>query len=272
MFFLPFNQTLVMLAYIKLNAFSFYHATTVRMRLRAPHEETTMKDQAMRCYAAECIGTFALVFIGTAVATLQGFLSGYGHTGWLGISFAFGSTLAILVWVIGPVSGCHINPAVTLPMAISGRCPWRLVPGYIGSQLLGAILASALLLLLLRGLPGYDLMEHGLAANGNPRNMSLISLFLWETILTALFLFTIFSATRKSVPAGFSALIIGGYLFVAHLVSAQLGDASLNPARSFGPAILQGGEALKVLWIFTLGPLLGGWIGWSLYQVIYDEA
>ena len=102
--------------------------------------------KSFRQYIAEFLGTFTLVFIGTSVATLQGFLSGYGNTGWLGISFAFGFTLMVLVWVIGPVSGCHVNPAVTIPMAISGRLPWGQVPGYLIAQILGALAASGLLL------------------------------------------------------------------------------------------------------------------------------
>ena len=109
-------------------------------------------NEKHRAYAAECIGTFILVFIGTSVATLQGFLPGYGDTGWLGISFAFGATLTVLVLVIGPVSGCHVNPAVTIPMVLSGRLPVGRAPGYIISQIVGATAASLMLFVLLRGL------------------------------------------------------------------------------------------------------------------------
>ena len=226
----------------------------------------------LRSYVAEFLGTFTLVFIGTAVATLQGgWLEGYGQTGWLGISFAFGFTLMVLVLVIGPVSGCHVNPAVTIPMAMSGRLKGYLVPGYLVSQLAGAVAASAVLLTLLRGIPGYDLAVHGLGANGNPRDMTVAVLFGWELVLTALFLLTIFAATRKDFPPGFAALAIGGFLFVAHLVGAQLGDSSLNPARSFGPAILAGGASLSVLWVFLAAPVLGGVVGWLIYKVIYGE-
>ena len=225
----------------------------------------------IRSYIAELLGTFTLVFIGTSVATLQGFLPGYGETGWLGISFAFGFTLMVLVWVIGPVSGCHVNPAVTIPMALAGRLRWQLVPGYLIAQIVGGIAASALLLALANGLPDYQSDLHGLGANGNPRDMHLGALFLWEVVMTALFLFTIFAATRSDAPAGFAGLAIGGYLFIAHLVGAQLGDASLNPARSFGPAILQGGAALEVLWVFIVAPLIGGIVGWVLYRIVYAD-
>lgn len=228
-------------------------------------------NKDLRSYLAEFIGTFFLVFIGTSIATLQGFLPGYGHTGWLGISFGFGFTLMVLVWIIGPVSGCHVNPAVTIPMAIFGRLRWSLVPGYIISQILGGIAASGVLLALLVGFADYKLAEHGLGANGNPKDMNLVALLGWEVVMTALFLLTIFSATKKNFTPGFAGLAIGGFLFVAHLVGAQLGDASLNPARSIGPAVIQGGSAIIVLWVFIVAPLIGGFLGGILYRLINDD-
>ena len=228
-------------------------------------------QSSMRSYLAEFLGTFTLVFIGTAVATLQGFLSGYGDTGWLGISLAFGVTLGVLVLVIGPISGCHVNPAVSIPMALSGRLKMNLLPGYIISQCLGAIVASLVLMMLLKGLPNYELAQHSLGANGNPRDASIMSLLGWEVVLTALFLFTIFAATRGDTTPGFHAIAIGGFLFVAHLVGAQLGDSSLNPARSLGPALFEQGTALKILWIFIVAPIVGGLLGWQAYKVIYKD-
>ena len=233
------------------------------------------QSKPIKAYLAEFIGTFALVFIGTAVATLQGpgvlSESGHGAVGWLGISFAFGFTLMVLVMVIGPVSGCHVNPAVTLPMALSGRLEKSQALGYIISQLLGALAASAVLYALLTGLPDYVIATHGLGANGNPEKMSIGALFGWEVVLTALFLFTIFTATRSDAPANLAPFAIGGFLFVAHLVGAHLGDSSLNPARSLGPAIVQGGDALKIVWVFVAAPLVGGLIGWKLHDLIYGE-
>ena len=233
------------------------------------------QTKPIKAYLAEFIGTFALVFIGTAVATLQGpgvlSESGHGAAGWLGISFAFGFTLMVLVMVIGPVSGCHVNPAVTLPMALSGRLEKSQALGYIISQLLGALAASAVLYALLTGLPDYVIATHGLGANGNPEKMSIGALFGWEVVLTALFLFTIFTATRSDAPANLAPFAIGGFLFVAHLVGAHLGDSSLNPARSLGPAIVQGGDALKIVWVFVAAPLVGGLIGWKLHDLIYGE-
>lgn len=225
----------------------------------------------VRKYFAEFLGTFTLVFVGTAVATLQGSLSGYGDTGWLGISFAFGFTLMVLVWAVGPVSGCHVNPAVSIAMALAGRLPKTRLLGYVLAQCAGALAASAVLLALLKGLPGYDAARHGLGANGNPRGMSTGALFGWELVMTALFLFAIFAATRKDATPGIAGLAIGGFLFVAHLVGAQLGDASLNPARSLGPAILAGGEAMSILWLFIAAPIAGGILGWLLYRFTYAD-
>ncbi len=222
----------------------------------------------MRNFAAEFVGTFMLVFIGTSVATLQGTLPGYGDTGWLGISFAFGFTLMVLVLVIGPISGCHVNPAVTIPMALAGKMKWADVPGYIFSQCLGATAASIVLLLLMKGMPGYELAKHGLGANGNPHAMTTGSLFGWEAVMTALFVLTIFCATRSGSPPGFAALAIGGFLLVAHLVGAPLGDSSLNPARSLGPALVAGGAALKVVWLFIVAPVVGGVGGLLLFKLV----
>ncbi len=224
----------------------------------------------IRKYTAEFIGTFALVFFGTGVATLQGFLD-YGDAGYLAICAAFGGTLAILVLTIGPVSGCHVNPAVTIPMALSGRLPAALVPGYVVAQCTGAIAASGALYALLGAIPGYSLGDHGLGANTNPQEMAVWSLLAFEVILTALFLLTIFAVTRPDAAPGFAAIAIGGFLFVAHLLGAPLGDSSLNPARSLGPALFVGGPATGILWIFVVGPILGGIAGWLGYKFVYND-
>lgn len=226
----------------------------------------------MQKYLAEFIGTFTLVFVGTAVATLQGFLG--LEAGWLGISFAFGFTLMVLVMVLGPVSGCHINPAVTIPMAMAGRLGKDKVAGYLISQFAGAFVASLVLMLLLKGIPAYDPATHGLGANGNPRGMGMGALFGWELIMTALFLMTIFTVTRDDSPVGglgMTALAIGGFLFVAHLIGAELGDSSLNPARSFGPAMILRGDALKALPVFIIAPIIGGVIGMILHNLLYSR-
>lgn len=224
-----------------------------------------------RKFLAEFVGTFMLVFVGTAVATLTGTFGYDGAGSMLMISFAFGMTLMVLVWVIGPISGCHLNPAVTVAMTLSGRSQWSAMPSYIIAQVGGGIVASLVLLWLMSGLPAHDIASHGLGANGNPQAMSTLALLVWEIVLTALFLFTIFAATRDDATPGFAGLAIGGFLLIAHLVGAQLGDSSLNPARSLGPALFQGGEALNTVWIFIVGPIVGGIIGWLLYKGIYQS-
>lgn len=247
---------------------------TALFRISQRNAQKTM-NQALRSYIAEFLGTFTLVFVGTAVATLQGMegpgLSSHGPIGLLEIALAFGGTLMVLVWVIGPVSGCHINPAVTLPMAMSGRFPWSRVPGYFIAQFLGATAASGVLLFLLGGVAGYKLETNHLGANGNPNGMTMTSLFGFELVLTALFLMTIFSTTRRDAARGFEGWAIGGFLTVAHLIGAQLGDSSLNPARSFGPAVFERGEALGVLWVFIVAPFLGGIVGWRLFALIHED-
>ncbi len=227
-------------------------------------------NEQTRSYVAEFVGTFTLVFIGTAVAAISQ-LENLGDAVPLRIAFAFGFTLMVLVWTIGPVSGCHVNPAVTIPMALSGRLPMARLPGYLIAQFAGGVVASCLLLYLLQGIPGYDAVKHHVGSNGNPTGMSILSLFFWELILTALFLLVIFSLTRPNLPPGPTGLGIGGFLFVAHLVGVPLGDSSLNPARSLGPAIFDGGDALKLVWLFIVAPIVGGVLGLVLYRILYDD-
>lgn len=227
-------------------------------------------ENVRRAYFAEFLGTFALVFIGTAVATLHSFLD-YGDAGTPMVAAAFGGTLAVLVVAIGPASGCHVNPAVTIALALAGRLRPGLVPGYVVAQILGAVAASGVLWSLMTGIPGYSLAEHGLGANGNPQELSLSSLAGLEMLMTALFVFVIFSATRGESASTAQALAIGGFLFLAHLVGVPLGDSSLNPARSIGPAIFVRGEALSVLWVYVAAPIAGGIIGWLGGKIVYGD-
>jgi aquaporin Z len=230
-------------------------------------------NPSIRSYLAELIGTFTLVFVGTAVATLQGYLNILpdNPVGYLVIALAFGGTLAVLVIVIGPVSGCHINPAVSLSLAIAGRLKWARLPGYVIAQCIGAIVASGILLLLMKGFADFDVLTHGVGGNVNAKDMAVLSLFGWEVVLTALFVMTILAATRDNVAPVSCALAIGGFLFLAHLIGVPLGDSSLNPARSLGPALAQGGDALQILWLFILGPLVGGIFGVVFYRIIYEK-
>ena len=215
------------------------------------------------------------MFIGTAVATLSGFLE-YGAPSALMISFAFGITLMVLAITLGPISGCHLNPAVTLPMMLAGRLEKGLAAGYVLAQLAGAVAASGALQLLLtkgfaKGAKVYKKLEHGLGANGNPQGMEPLALFGWEVVMTALFVYIIFTVTRREANPVLAPFAIGGFLLVAHLVGAPLGDSSLNPARSFGPALWVNGEALSILPIFVVGPIVGGLLAMWFFQKMHPE-
>jgi len=231
----------------------------------------------IKAAAAELIGTFTLVFIGTATAVFagSGILGPRGGMGILAIAFAFGFTLLALVYAIGPISGCHINPAVTIVMLVAGKIRGVDGAAYIVAQLIGAFLASLVLLGILSGVHGdasasiaeYSRSTHGLGANDVPSFLSAGSTLGFEIVLTALFLYVIFNATSPVANPGAAGLAIGGYLFVVHLIGVPLGDSSLNPARSIGPALLQGGTALTNLWVFIIGPIVGAFIGYGLYML-----
>ena len=231
----------------------------------------------MKAVAAELIGTFILVFMGTATAVLAGSgLLGLGGMGILAIAFAFGFTLMVLAYAIGPVSGCHVNPAVTIAMLHAKKIRQKDAMYYVGAQLVGGFAASAILLFILAGIAGnpsagvaeYSKVLHGLGANDVPSFMTGTSQFLLEVVLTALFLFVILSVTSPKGNSQLSGFAIGGYLFVAHLIGVPLGGSSLNPARSLGPALFQGGTALANVWVFILGPIVGALVGYYLYSMI----
>jgi len=206
----------------------------------------------MKAALAELIGTFTLVFVGTATAVFagSGILGTDGGMSILAIAFAFGFTLMVLVYAIGPISGCHVNPAVTIAMLVARKIGVQDGIAYIVTQIIGAFLASVVLLGILSGVVGdasagiaeYSLSVHGLGANDVPSFLSVGSALGIEVVLTALFLYVIFNATSSTAKPETAGLAIGGYLFVAHLIGVPLGDSSLNPARSIGPAILQGGD------------------------------
>lgn len=231
----------------------------------------------IKAATAELIGTFTLVFIGTATAVFagSGILGPRGGMGILAIAFAFGFTLLALVYAIGPISGCHVNPAVTIAMLVAGKIRGVDGAAYIVAQLIGAFLASLVLLGILSGVHGdasasiaeYSRSTHGLGANDVPSFLSAGSTLGFEIVLTALFLYVIFNATSPAANPGAAGLAIGGYLFVVHLIGVPLGDSSLNPARSIGPALLQGGTALTNLWVFIIGPIVGAFIGYGLYML-----
>lgn len=224
-------------------------------------------------YAAEVIGTFWLTFAGCGSAVLAAAFPQVG-IGLLGVSFAFGLSVVTMAFAIGHVSGCHLNPAVTVGLAAGGRFPGGQVIPYIIAQVIGAILGAALLYVIASGKAGFDLAG-GFASNGyadhSPGKYSLLACFVSEVAMTAMFLFIIMGATHGKAPAGFAPLAIGFALVIIHLVSIPVTNTSVNPARSTGPALFVGGWAIQQLWLFWVAPLIGGVIGGVVYRWLSDE-
>jgi aquaporin Z len=217
---------------------------------------------------AEFIGTFWLVLGGCGSAVLAAAFPGVG-IGLLGVSFAFGLTVLTMAYAIGHVSGCHLNPAVTLGLATSGRFkPSEVIPYWI-AQVLGAITAAALLYLIASGKAGFELAG-GLASNGygehSPGKYSLFAGFLTELVMTFMFLVIILGATDERAPQGFAPIAIGLALTLIHLISIPVTNTSVNPARSTGPALMVGGWALQQLWLFWVAPLIGAALAGAAYR------
>ena len=221
-------------------------------------------------YIAELLGTAALVFVGCGSAVIAG-----SHIGFLGISFAFGLTVLVMVYAIGPISGCHINPAITLAMLTAGKIKGKDAIFYIISQCIGAIIGAAILLLIAKGNAGYSLALNGLGQNGygahSPEGYSLAAAFVAEVVLTFLFLLVIFGSTSKDAPKGFAGLSIGLALVLIHLVGIPITGTSVNPARSLGPAIFAGGAALSQLWLFILAPIIGAILAAVLWKYVFEK-
>jgi len=226
----------------------------------------------MRKLAAELIGTFWLVFGGCGSAVLAAKFPEVG-IGLVGVSLAFGLTVLTMAYAVGHISGCHLNPAVTLGLWAGGRFPAREVLPYWAAQVAGAVLAAAVLLFIASGAPGYDLATNGLAQNGygdaSPGHYSLAAGVLCEVVLSAGFLLVILGATDTRAPVGFAPIAIGLALTLIHLISIPVTNTSVNPARSTGPALFVGGLALQQLWLFWLAPIVGGAIGGALYRALF---
>jgi len=227
-----------------------------------------------RKLVAEAIGTFWLTFAGCGSAVIAAGFPQVG-IGLLGVSLAFGLTVVTMAFAIGHVSGCHLNPAVTLGLAAGGRFPAGQVVPYWIAQVVGGIAAAALLSVIANGMPGFDLVKSGFAANGfgehSPGHYSMAAGFTMEVVMTAVFLFVIMGSTHGKAPVGFAPLAIGLCLTLIHLVSIPVTNTSVNPARSIGPALFVGGWALEQLWLFIVAPLVGGIIGGGLYRWLSDE-
>jgi aquaporin Z len=222
---------------------------------------------------AEAIGTFWLTFGGCGSAVIAAAFPHVG-IGLLGVSHAFGLTLLTMAYSIGHVSGCHINPAVTIGLAAGGRFPASQIGPYIVAQVIGAIIGAALLYVIARGAPDFTL-ANGFAANGygehSPGHYGVWSCFITEIVMTAMFLFIIMGSTHGRAPAGFAPIAIGLGLTLIHLVSIPVTNTSVNPARSIGPALFAGGWALGQLWLFIVAPIIGGILGGIIYRSICEQ-
>ena len=217
---------------------------------------------------AEFIGTFWLVLGGCGSAVLAAAFPSVG-IGLLGVSLAFGLTVLTMAYAIGHISGCHLNPAVTLGLAVSGRFKASEVLPYWIAQVIGAIAAAALLYLIASGKAGFDL-SGGLASNGyaehSPGRYSLTAGFVTEVTMTFMFLTIILGTTDRRAPQGFAPIAIGLALTLIHLISIPVTNTSVNPARSTGPALIVGGWALQQLWLFWIAPLLGAALAGIVYR------
>ncbi len=218
---------------------------------------------------AEFLGTFWLVLGGCGSAVLSAAFPDVG-IGLLGVSLAFGLTVVTMAYAIGHISGCHLNPAVTIGLWAGGRFDAKDIPLYVISQVLGAAAAAFTLYVIASGKADYSLAGNGLAANGfaagSPGGYTLAAAFLAELLLTFFFLFIIMGATDSRAPAGLAPLAIGLTLALIHLISIPVTNTSVNPARSTGPALVVGGLALQQLWLFWLAPILGGLLGGFVYK------
>lgn len=220
---------------------------------------------------AELIGTFWLVLGGCGSAVLAAGIPELG-LGYLGVSLAFGLTVVTMAYAIGHISGCHLNPAVSVGLVAGGRFKAAELPHYIVAQVIGAILAALVIRCIASGAEGY---AGGLASNGfaehSPHGYSMVAALVTEVVMTAAFLFIIMGSTDKRAPAGLAPLAIGLTLALIHMISIPVTNTSVNPARSTGPALIEGGIALDQLWLFWLAPIVGAVIGALVYNFVSKE-
>jgi len=224
----------------------------------------------MKKYGAEFFGTFWLVLGGCGSAVLAAAFPDVG-IGLLGVSLAFGLTVLTMAFAIGHISGCHLNPAVSIGLWAGGRFPANQLLPYIVSQVLGAIVAGGVLYLIASGQAGFS-TAGGFASNGyaehSPGGYTLLAALICEIVMTAMFLLIIMGATDKRAPAGFAPIAIGLGLTLIHLISIPVTNTSVNPARSTGVAVFVGGWAVAQLWLFWVAPIVGGVLGAWIYKFI----
>jgi len=224
----------------------------------------------MKKYGAEFIGTFWLVLGGCGSAVLAAAFPDVG-IGLLGVSLAFGLTVMTMAFAIGHISGCHLNPAVSIGLYVGGRFEAKELAPYIIAQVLGGIAAGGVLYLIASGKAGFDVTA-GFASNGygehSPGGYSLLSALVTEVVMTLMFLIIILGATDKRAPQGFAPIAIGLGLTLIHLISIPVTNTSVNPARSTGVALYVGGWAISQLWLFWIAPIIGAVFGGFVYRVL----
>jgi len=224
--------------------------------------------------AAEFIGTLWLVLGGCGSAVLAAAFPALG-IGFVGVSLAFGLTVLTMAYAIGHVSGCHLNPAVSVGLWAGGRFPAKSLPAYIVAQVAGAIAGAGILYVIASGHAGFDAAASGFASNGygqhSPGGYSLMACLVCEVVMTFGFLFVILGSTHGDAPKGFAPIAIGLCLTLIHLISIPVTNTSVNPARSLGPALFQGGWALSQLWLFWVAPLVGAVLAGFAYKWVGGE-
>jgi aquaporin Z len=227
----------------------------------------------MKQYSAEFFGTFWLVLGGCGSAVIAAAFPNVG-IGLLGVSLAFGLTLLTMAFTIGHISGCHINPAVSVGLWAAGRFPAAKLPGYLVAQVLGGIVAAAILYIIASGKAGFDVAA-GFAANGygahSPGGYSLLAALVTEVVMTMMFLLIILGSTDKKATAGFAPIPIGLSLTLIHLISIPVTNTSVNPARSTGVAVFVGDWALGQLWLFWIAPIVGAALGAAIYRFLRED-
>lgn len=219
-------------------------------------------------YIAELIGTMVLVLMGCGSAVIAGYAIGN-----VGIAFAFGLAVLAMVYAIGAISGCHINPAISISMFVAGKLSAKDTALYVVFQCVGAIIGAGILYSIAVGQPNFDIAINGLGQNGyataSPAHYNLVSAFIAEIVLTFIFLLVIFGSTSERAPKGFAGLAIGLTLVLIHLVAIPIDGTSVNPARSLGSALFVGGTALSQLWVFIVAPIIGGILAavvWKIFK------
>ena len=230
----------------------------------------------MKKFVAEFIGTFSLVLFGCGSAVIAGNAAvGPAGIGLLGISVAFGFAVVAMAYAIGGISGCHINPAVTIGVLTAGKMETKEAISYIVAQILGAISGAGVLYLIASGKPGFVMPEWGLGANGWGEGYlggyNTASAFLIETVMTFLFVFVILGTTSKFGNGAMAGLAIGVTLMLIHLVAIPVTGTSVNPARSIGPALFSGGKAIAQLWLFIVAPILGAILGAFVWKFVFEK-